>query len=239
MPKRVIFISLPNVMSCPKRDRSPRARARLLIVDGNTVCREGMHAIIARDIRFELCDDTPTGEEVADFLQRHHPDLLLLEPFGEGRDGVLLVKELAGRFPKVRILVVSQKPEEVYAERILRAGASGYWMKSGGSEELIRSIEAVLSGEFYVSARMALLAVHRFAGAQQSNGNPVGGLTDRELHVYGLIGAGFGPGRIAEALGLSRKTVETYQDRIKTKCDYHNARALRDGARIWIDSLGV
>lgn len=224
-------------MSSPPRSRPSQARSRLLIVDVNAVCREGIRAIVARDSRFELCDDTSRGEGVADLVKRHHPHLLLLEPFGEGRDGVLLIKDLVARFPKLRILAVSQKPEEVYAERILRAGASGYWMKSGTSEELIRSIETVLSGELYVSSRVAFLAVHKLVNAPRSNRTPFGGLTDRELHVYGLIGAGFGPGRIAEDLGLSRKTVETYQDRIKIKFDYHDAKELRDGARKWFDSF--
>lgn len=239
LPSRVIFGSLCNAVSKPPRTRSSQARARLLIVDANALCREGLRAIIARDDRFELCDDASNGESAADLLKRHRPDLLLIEPFGEGRDGVLLIKDLAGRFQKVRILAVSEKPEEVYAERILRAGASGYWMKRGAGEELIRSIETVLSGELYVSLRVAYLAVHRLVDAPRLSGAPIGGLTDRELHVYGLIGAGHGPGRIAGDLGLSRKTVETYQDRIKTKLGYRDARELRDGARMWFDSLNA
>ena len=226
-------------MSRPPRSPSSTARARLLIVDVSALCREGIRAIIGRDRRFEVCEHTHNGERVANLVQRHNPDLLLIEPFGEGRDGVLLIKELAARFRQMRILGVSEKPEEVYAERILRAGASGYWMKSGASEELVRSIETVLSGELYVSPRIAFLAVHKLVDAPRSNATPIGGLTDRELHVFGLIGAGLGAGRIAEDLGLSRKTVETYQDRIKTKLDYHDAVQLRDGARRWFDSLNA
>ena len=224
-------------MSKPPRSRSSPARARLLVVDANAVCREGIRAIIARADRFDLCQDASNGENAADLLKRHKPDLLLIDPFGEGRDGVFLIKDLAGRFQKVRILAVSQQPEEVYAERILRAGAGGYWMKKGTSEALVRGIDTVLSGELCVSARVAYLAVHRLLGAPRSNHTPVSGLTDRELHVYGLIGAGFGPGRIAGDLGLSRKTVETYQDRIKTKLGYHDASELRNGARTWFDSV--
>jgi DNA-binding NarL/FixJ family response regulator len=224
-------------MSKLAKRRSAQAAARLLFIDANAVYREGIRAIIARADRLKLCDDLPTEESPADLVERHKPDLLLIEPFEEGRDGVLLIKDLAARFPKLRILVVSQKPEDVYAERILRAGASGYWMKSGASEELIRSIDAVLSGELYVSPRVAYLAVRTLLDAPRWNDSPTGGLTDRELHVYGLIGAGFGPGRIAGDLGLSRKTVETYQDRIKTKLGYQDARELRAGARTWLDSV--
>ncbi len=239
LPSPVNFGSLCNDMSKPAKGCSSQAPARLLVVDANAVCCEGIRAIIARDDRFELCDEASKEESALGLIERHKPDLLLIEPFGDGRDGVLLIKELAGRFQKVRILAVSQKPEEVYAERILRAGASGYWMKSGASEELIRSIETVLSGELYVSPRVAYFAIRKLVDSPRSNCTPIGGLTDRELHVYGLIGAGFGPGRIAGDLGLSRKTVETYQDRIKTKLGYHDARELRDGARTWLDSVSA
>jgi DNA-binding NarL/FixJ family response regulator len=226
-------------MSKSTKGLSSQTSPRLLVIDANAVYREGVRAIVARAERFELCDDLPKEESPAHLVERHKPDLVLIEPFEEGRDGVLLIKDLTARFPKLPLLVVSQKPEEVYAERILRAGASGYWMKSGASEELIRSIETVLSGELYFSPRVAHLAVRTLLDAPRWNDSPTGGLTDRELHVYGLIGAGFGPGRIAGDLGLSRKTVETYQDRIKTKLGYLDAKELRDGARTWLDSVSA
>src|SRR5260370_30413208 len=97
LPSRVIFGSLCNAVAKATRARSSPARARLLIVDANALCREGLRAIIARDDRFELCDDASNGESAADLLKRHKPDLLLMDPFGEGRDGVLLIKDLAGR----------------------------------------------------------------------------------------------------------------------------------------------
>jgi DNA-binding NarL/FixJ family response regulator len=134
---------------------------------------------------------------------------------------------------------VSQRPEEVFAERILRAGASGYWMKNGGETELLSCIETVLSGQIYVSSRVALYAVHRLVAGRHPRSNLVGGLTDRELHVFGLIGNGMGPGRIAGDLNLSRKTIETYQERIKLKLGYGDAFQLRVGARRWVESIGA
>ncbi|MEO7724790.1 MAG: response regulator transcription factor [Chthoniobacterales bacterium] len=204
-------------MSKISPDRPAKGRARLLVVGVTAISREGIRAM--------------------DLVGQHRPDLLLIEPFAEGRDGVLLIKDLKARYPGLRILAISLKSEEVYAERILRAGACGYWMKSGPSEELIRAIETCLSGEFYLSQRMGFFAVRKLVDAPRSSASPVGGLTDRELHVFGLIGAGHGTGRIAEQLGISRKTVETHQEHIKTKLCYRNAGELRDGARSWFDEL--
>jgi len=231
------FMLVASAMSKSSGNPFVHPRARLLILDVGPLSGEGMRAIINRDGRFEVCDQTATGESVVEIVKRHRPDLLLIDPFKEGRDGVLLIKDLVARFPKSRILAVSHKPEEVYAERILRAGAHGYWMKSGASEELVRAIETVLADGLYVSGRVAVLAVRKLVEAQRPIGSFVGGLTDRELHVFSLIGAGQGPGQIAADLGLSRKTIETYQDRIKTKLDFHDAKELRASARTWLDSL--
>ena len=207
--------------------RSPR----ILVADDSTVAREGTAAII-RDLPCALCGLATDQQTTSKLLEQHHPDLLLIEPFFGNRDGIFFLKELAGRFPETRILVVSKQQEEIYAERALRAGASGYWVKSGTRKELIRAIETVLAGELHVSPGMALVAVHKLIE------NPAvyrhaSNLTDRELHVFGLIGAGFGTSRIAKELGISPRTVETYREHIKLKLGYPDADTLHRGAREW------
>jgi DNA-binding NarL/FixJ family response regulator len=229
----VIFIILAGAMSKSHR------RPRLLIIDASVVCREGIAAIIGRDPRFDICQYTYAGQSETNLVESFRPDLLLIDPFRDGVDGVWLIKGLAESFSGTRIIVVSQRPEEVYAERLLRAGASGYWMKTGDERGLFCCLDTVLAGEVYLSPRMTLFAIHRLAAAHRVDSSLIGDLTDRELHVFSLIGVGNGPGQIADGLKLSRKTIETYQDRIKVKLGYQDARQLRDGARQWVASMGA
>jgi DNA-binding NarL/FixJ family response regulator len=204
----------------------------IIIADDSAVAREGLVAIIRRDLGYTVCGLAIYERSTRELSEKHQPDLLVIEPFLGHHDGIFLLKELATRFPRVRILAVSRQPEEIYAERALHAGASGYWMKTSPREELIRALDTVLAGELYVSPRVALRAVHEIVDRAPKYPN-VPNLTDRELHVFALIGAGFGTTRIAHELGISPKTVETYHEHIKLKLGYCDAGALHRGARDW------
>jgi DNA-binding NarL/FixJ family response regulator len=225
-----VISSEPRAARAVRTTTSAR-RPRIVVADDSTVAREGIAAII-RDLPYTLCGVAIDPQTTSELLEKHRPDLLLIEPFFGNRDGIFFLKELAGRFAETRILVVSKQPEEVYAERALRAGASGYWVKSGTREELIHAIETVLEGELYVSPEVALVAVHRLI-ENPASFRHASNLTDRELHVFGLIGTGFGTSRIAKELGISPRTVETYREHIKLKLGYPDADALHRGAREW------
>src|SRR6266513_4505617 len=121
-------------------------KPRLLIADDSAVAREGIAAIIRRNSRYTLCGSAVDRRTTIQLMKQHKPDVLLIEPFLGTCDGLFLIKEIAAQFPKTRILVISKQPENVYAEHALRAGASGYWMKTGACEELIHAIEIVLAG---------------------------------------------------------------------------------------------
>jgi DNA-binding NarL/FixJ family response regulator len=204
----------------------------VVVADDSTVAREGIAVIIDRDLGYTLCGVATDEMATHKLMEKHQPDLLVIEPFLGHHDGIFLLKQLAACFPRTRILAVSRQPEEIYAERALRAGASGYWMKTSTREALLRAIDTVLGGELYVSPRIASRAVHKVVEQPAAHPN-VPNLTDRELHVFALTGAGFGTSRIAQELGVSPRTVETYHEHIKLKLGYCNADALHQGAREW------
>lgn len=206
----------------------------VVIADDSAVAREGLVAIIRRDLGYTVCGLATDEKTARELAEKHQPDLLVIEPFLGHLDGIFLLKELAARFPRVRILAVSRQREEIYAERALRAGASGYWMKTSTREELIRALDTILAGQLYVSPRIALRVVHEVVNRPVKHPK-VPNLTDRELHVFKLKGAGLGTSRIAQELGISPKTVETYHEHIKLKLGYRDADALHRGAREWFE----
>ena len=212
----------------------PSRQPSVVIADDSTVAREGLVAIIRRDLGYTVCGLATDERATRELTEKYQPDLLVIEPFLGHHDGIFLLKQIAARFPRARILAVSRQPEEIYAERALRAGASGYWMKTSTQKELIRAIDTVLAGELYVSPRIALRAVHEVVNRPAAHPKAPN-LTDRELHVFALSGAGLGTSRIAQELGISPKTVETYHEHIKLKLGYRNAGALRRGAQEWFE----
>src|SRR4029077_12785828 len=105
-----------------------------------------MATIVGRDKRYQVCGGAHGFYDARELIHKHRPDVLLIEPFLEDRDGILWIKELAKENPQTRILIVSRQSERLYAERALNAGAVGYWMKNGSAEELLHAVETVASG---------------------------------------------------------------------------------------------
>jgi DNA-binding NarL/FixJ family response regulator len=215
--------------------RASREPCQVVVVGDTVVSEQGMAAIVGRDTRYCVCGTAHSFRDANEVIQREWPDLLLIDPFLENRDGIRWIRDLATQFPRARILIASRQSEQTFAERALRAGAWGYWMRSGSAEELLHALETVLTGEVYVSPVITSHAMHKFAGHRDVP-HELDVLSDRELAVFALIAAGHGTGQIAKELGICRKTVETHCEHIKLKLGYPDAEALHRGAR---ESLGT
>jgi DNA-binding NarL/FixJ family response regulator len=210
--------------------RAVFALCRVVVIGDTCVSEEGMATIVGRDKRYYVCGRAHRFDDAGELIRKHQPDVLLIDPFLEDCDGIRWIKDLATEFPRIRILIVTDQSEWLYAERALHAGAAGYWMKNGSAEELLRAVETVAGGEIYVSPLIASLALERFVH-RKALPHGVNLLSDRELAVFALIAGEQGVGRIAKKLGISRTTVETHCEHIKLKLGYHNAEALKHGAR--------
>src|SRR5438046_1277614 len=161
-------------------------QARVVVVGDTCVSEQGMATIVGRDKRYHVCGGAHGFYDAGELIRKHQPNVLLIEPFLEDRDGILWIKDLAKEYPRTRILIVSRQSERVYAERALHAGAAGYWMKNGSARELLRAVETVAAGEIYASPAIAALAMERFA-RRKNLPHGMEMLSDRELGVFSLI----------------------------------------------------
>jgi DNA-binding NarL/FixJ family response regulator len=210
---------------------------KVLVVDDQGLIQEGLARIISRQKDFEYCGAVDSVIAAQKAVVQHKPDLVLADLLLQDGCGLELIKNLLSEDPSLPILVISQCDETLYAERALKAGARGYIMKNRPVSEIPKAMRAVLAGEFYVSPKVAALALHRMAGGKQSGQeSSVGSLTDRELQVFQLLGAGTDSKVIAERLHLSIKTVETHRENIKHKLKLANAAELVHFATNWVGS---
>ncbi|MFW6161382.1 MAG: response regulator [Planctomycetota bacterium] len=211
---------------------------RILLVDDHPMVRQGIISVLAREDDFEVCGEAGTAAEAHEMARSLKPEVAVVDLALPDADGLELIKDLHTRYPDMVLLVLSMRDEELYAERALRAGARGYLMKGKRPRQLVEAIRTALDGGVYLSETMASRLMRRLVDtdAETAEASPVESLSDRELQVFTLIGAGLGPTRIAEKLHLSVKTIETYRAHIKRKLNLPDAAALRRCAIEWAQS---
>ena len=190
-------------------------KIRLLIGDDHAVVRKGMKQILAETRDIVVADEASNGREVLEKVQKNDFDMVLLDISMPGRDGLEVLKELKNLKPRLPVLMLSMYPEEQYAVRSLRSGASGYLTKDSAPDELISAIRKVSSGGKYVSASLAEKLAQKLGADEEKPPHEV--LSDREYQVMCMIASGKTVKEIGEELSLSVKTVSTYRSRILSK----------------------
>lgn len=212
-------------------------RSRILIVDDHPVVRRGLAALIGSDPDLGVCGEAGNCEEAISEVTRRSPDLVIVDIALGREDGLSLVRDLKARFPALPSLVLSMHDEEIYGERALRAGASGYVTKQQMDDTVLNAIRQVLRGGIFLSPSLSVRMASVRTGMRASGtDNPLDVLTDRELQVFRRIGEGQVKRQIAEELRLSGKTVESHCANIKNKLGLRSAAELAHSAFLWIQS---
>lgn len=209
-------------------------RTKILIVDDHPIVRQGLADLIDHEKDLVVCGQAEDAHEAMKLIKQTGPDMLIVDISLSDTSGLELMKDMKVQYPELLILALSMHDESLYAERALRAGARGYIMKQKGTETVIKAIRKVLSGQVYVSDKMATKMVRKLVGRKADTSlSPVEALSDRELEVFLLIGQGQGTRQISELLHLSVKTIETYRSHIKEKLNLSNASELLRYAIQW------
>jgi two-component system invasion response regulator UvrY len=204
--------------------------ARVLIVDDHAIVRFGLVQVLEPDPRFEICGEAATAPEAKRLVAATRPRLAILDLVLGGRDGLGLLQEICALGADLRVLVFSAQPEMVYAPRAFQAGARGYLMKDAGVEKVPEALTVLLHGERYASEAVQRAMFQGAAAGRAGTAGPLDALSDRELQVLRLLGAGLGTSEIAVQLSLSMKTVGTYRERLKAKLGADNALQLEQRA---------
>ncbi len=212
---------------------------KLAIADDYPVMREGLARLFADEFGFTVHGSAASGRELRALVTREPPDVLVMDLMVQESDGLALIKEIATLAPALRIVVFSDLPEDIYAERCLRAGAHGYVMKRDPVITLFRAIRDTAAGGIAVSPRVASQVLGVLMGRARQPSGVVATLTDRELQIFRLAGLGWKTRLIAEKLGVSVKTIEAHRENIKVKLgvDTHTALVAR-GAMAARDRAG-
>lgn len=207
-------------------------KRRFIVVDDHPLYRHGVTALIVQELRLQSAGEAADISEALELLAKEKPDLAIVDISLQGKNGLDLVRTIKAEYPSVSTLVVSMHEESLYGERSLSAGARGYVMKHEPPAALLEAVRTVLEGRVAVSESLRERMLESLVGGHH-DGDPVSRLSDRELEVFRQIGKGCGSAEIAQALGLSVKTVNAYRDHIKNKLNLSTASDLRKYAVEW------
>jgi len=211
---------------------------KILVADDHPIIREGLKKILTKVSDMLVIGEASEGQEILEKAARLAPDVVLLDLSLPGRSGLEILKQLKTKNPKLPVLILSQYPEDQYALRALRAGASGYLTKESASTDLIAAIRKAAQGGKYVSAVLAeKLASGVVEGLEKPRHE---NLSDREYEILRRLGIGQTVSEIGEELCLSVKTISTYRTRVLEKMNLDkNADLIRYVIQHELDGLPV
>jgi DNA-binding NarL/FixJ family response regulator len=215
-------------LAAPDITPAPAARHRIFLVDDHAMFREGLRQLIERDPDLTVCGDAASAEEALLSVEELKPDLVIVDLSLSGGTGIDLLKSLRARYEDLPLLVVSMHEESLYAERALHAGANGYVMKQEPAKTVKAAIRKVLAGDMHLSESMSAAMLKKLmrGGSTEPAESPIEKLSDRELEVFRMLGQGKMTRQIAEELGLSIATINSFRNRIKEKLELKNAAEL-------------
>lgn len=224
-------------MSTP--DKNP-VRTRLLVLEEHPLLRHGIIDYLNSQPDMIVSGEADNIRDTRSKIEECKPHVLLTAlRLGTG-DSLEFVKALKAEQPALLILVYSAFEETIFAERAVRAGAEGYVMKKAPKEELVAAIHDILAGKIYVSRDLAIRVFKKSLESRPDYRSPraIGGiekLSDREMHVFHLLGSGLGNKQIAHSLNLSVKTIESHRENIKHKLDVSCSRDLVACAKKYVE----
>lgn len=203
------------------------SRIRVLLADDHTLVRAGIRALLETIPGVEVVAESGQGQETVELIEKHRPDVAILDIGMPGLNGVEVASRASKSSPRTRVVMLSMHADPTYVRQALRAGAAGYLLKEAAVEELPLAIQAVLRGESYLTPKVSQAVVQGFLrDGDPGARDPLEGLTGRQREILQLVAEGKSTKEIAQALDLSIKTVETHRARLMERLGIHDLPGL-------------
>jgi DNA-binding NarL/FixJ family response regulator len=211
-------------------------KTKVLLVDDHPLVREWLTNLINEETDFEVCGLAASARDGLELAGKLSPRIAVVDISLDGSSGLELIKDLKAQYPKVDVLVLSMHDETLYAERAMRAGASGYIMKREATGRVLDALRAVLSGGLFFSNAVNAQLAQKLVQGTTNKPTMIEALSDRELEVFQLLGRGYSTRQISEQMNISFKTVQAFCARIKDKLNLTNINELIFHAVRWHES---
>ncbi|AMV19575.1 response regulator transcription factor [Planctomyces sp. SH-PL14] len=211
-------------METPDSDSEPRYR--IVVVDDHALTRLGVAHVVRSRPDWELCGEAGECVQAIQLVRDVRPDLAIVDLRLPGGDSMKLIEQIRRDVPSCRVLALSAQDEELFAQRVLRAGGQGFISKMEPLPALVEAIEKVLAGRIALSPRMTDRLLAASSGHDFENRSPLECLSNREMEVFDRLGRGSAPKEIARDLHLSIKTVEYHRQNIVQKLQLSGSKDL-------------
>lgn len=217
-------------------DQQLNQAASIMIVDDHPIVANGIQQLIDRESDMKVIQSVQDAESAIKFLEKLTPDLIVVDISLKGStNGIDLIKSLKKRYPKIKSLVLSMHEENLYAERAIKAGAKGYIMKNDLTDNIVKAIRSILSGNLYLSEAITSKLLNHMVNEEEEKDDEteIKKLSDREFEVFQFISQGVKTSDIAKEINISVKTVEAHKLRIKNKLNLKSSTELNKYAIEW------
>jgi len=205
---------------------------KIVLVDDHPVVRKGLKSILEENAGFSVCGEAEDANSAIKIISETEPDLAIIDIELKGDiDGIELVAAIKGRFPHIKMLVMSMDDGTLYAEKSIKAGAKGYIAKAEAAENILSAIESVMKNKIYLSSSISTkIATKHIYGSQDTEKLDIHLLSSRELEIFHLIGKGYKRNEISKRLNINVNTMESHRRKILEKLSIENSSELSKAA---------
>lgn len=206
-------------------------KIRILIVDDHPIVRSGLHSLLMAESNIEVVGEAADGKEGIEKTEALHPNVVLMDISMPSVDGLNATRQIKSKFPEIQILVLSMHRSDEYFFEMLRAGASGYILKTAKTSDVLEAIRVVNKGEVFLYPEMAQKLVRGYLKLTDWESETLTILSPREKEILFLIAEGYSSKNIAEKLVISPSTVYSHRSNLMSKLGLDKRHELIEYAR--------